>query len=73
MNGTGWAILSLTTIAAILAGEAWAYFGHHDEAYYTTSLRRWLGVNPRRWWAQVSFALLVGFIAWLLYHLYAAP
>lgn len=71
MRGAGWLTFTLLTIAVLLAGEAWAYFGHHEDAFYTTSLRRWLGVNPHRWWRQLTFAALAGFMSWLLYHLYA--
>lgn len=71
MSGAQWLIFTGAGVVAFAILEGWAFVAKRDDAFYTTSLRRWLGVNPRRWWRQVTFALWVGFFAWLTYHLFA--
>lgn len=43
--------------------------GLHGPDTLSSTLRRWLGVEPRRPWAMAGVAFFVGFGAWIALHL----
>lgn len=62
-----WLLVAALTFGGL---EAWAILGKQREPKTLTEvLRRWLGVQPKRWWRGIASAGLVAGASWLVLHL----
>lgn len=65
-----WGIWLAITALSFGALETWAIVSKRREPDTLTEvLRRWLGVEPRRWWRGAAAAGLIAGAAWLVLHL----
>lgn len=69
-SGQLWGIWAVIVIVSFGALEAWAILGKSGEPKTLTEiLRRWMGIQPRRWWRTAASIGLLAFLAWLALHL----
>lgn len=64
-----WIAWALVAFLSFLGLEIAALVTRGPGSTLSAQLRRWLGIEPHRPWAEVGVAVFVGFLAWLGVHI----
>lgn len=67
-----WAGWTGLVVVIFLALEIWALrsrVADKPSGTLTATLRRWLGISPKRWWAPIGVALFTGGLIALASHI----